>query len=149
MKAVIQRVSSASVTVANEKISQIEVGLLIFLGITKIDSEIDIDYITKKTAELRIFKDDLQKMNLSLQDVGGAALVVSQFTLCANTSRGRRPSFVNAADPDVAKYIYNQFCQKLQLFGIPVSMGKFGAMMKVELINDGPVTIILDSQIVR
>ena len=149
MKAVIQRVSSASVTVANEKISQIGVGLLIFLGITQKDSEIDIDYITKKTAELRIFKDDLQKMNLSLQDVGGAALVVSQFTLCANTSRGRRPSFVNAADPDVAKYIYNQFCQKLQLFGIPVSMGKFGAMMKVELINDGPVTIILDSQIVR
>ena len=149
MKAVIQRVSSASVTVANEKISQIEVGLLIFLGITQKDSEKDIDYITKKTAELRIFNDDLQKMNLSLQDVGGAALVVSQFTLYANTSRGRRPSFVNAADPDVAKNIYNQFCQKLQLFGIPVSMGKFGAMMKVELINDGPVTIILDSQIVR
>jgi len=149
MKAVIQRVSSASVTVANEKISKIEVGLLIFLGITQKDSEKDIDYITKKTAELRIFNDDLQKMNLSLQDVGGAALVVSQFTLYANTSRGRRPSFVNAADPDVAKNIYNQFCQKLQLFGIPVSMGKFGAMMKVELINDGPVTIILDSQIVR
>ena len=149
MKAVIQRVSSASVTVANEKISQIEVGLLIFLGITQKDSEKDIDYITKKTAELRIFKDDLQKMNLSIQDVGGAALVVSQFTLCANTSRGRRPSFVNAADPEVAKKIYKQFCQKLQLFDIPVSMGKFGTMMKVDLINDGPVTIILDSQIVR
>ena len=100
----------------------------------------------KKTAGLRIFKDDTLQMNLSVQDVGGEALVVSQFTLCADTRRGRRPSFVNAAKPKMAENMYDLFCRKLQLLNIPVSMGQFGADMDVELINDGPVTIVLNSR---
>jgi D-tyrosyl-tRNA(Tyr) deacylase len=146
MKAVIQRVSSASVTVADKKISEIGFGLLILLGITQKDEERDIDYLVKKTAGLRIFKDEGQKMNLSIQDVGGEILVVSQFTLCADTRKGRRPAFVGAAKPNMAENMYDQYCQKLQLLNIPVSKGQFGASMDVELINDGPVTIILDSR---
>ena len=148
MKAVIQRVSSASVSVANKKISNIGIGLLILLGVAKGDVKKDIDYLAKKTAELRIFKDDHKNMNLSVQDVNGEALVVSQFTLCADTNKGRRPSFVSAAEPKIAENMYELYCQKLQLFGIPVSNGKFGSMMIVELINDGPVTVYLDSQTV-
>ena len=148
MKAVIQRVSSASVSVANKKISNIRIGLLILLGVAKGDVKKDIDYMAKKTAELRIFKDDHKNMNLSVQDVNGEALVVSQFTLCADTNKGRRPSFVSAAEPKIAENMYELYCQKLQLFGIPVSKGKFGSMMTVELINDGPVTVYLDSQTV-
>ena len=146
MKAVIQRVSSASVTVADKKISEIGFGLLILLGITQKDEERDIDYLVKKTAGLRIFKDEGQKMNLSIQDVGGEILVVSQFTLCADTRKGRRPAFVGAAKPNMAENMYDQYCQKLQLLNIPVSKGQFGASMDVGLINDGPVTILLDSQ---
>ena len=145
MKAVIQRVSSASVTVDSEKISQIGSGLLILLGVSQKDGDQDIDYLVNKTARLRIFKDNNQNMNLSVQDVGGEALVVSQFTLCADTKKGRRPSFLMAADPIIAEKMYDQYCQKLQLLNIPVSMGQFGADMDVELINDGPVTIILDT----
>ena len=148
MKAVIQRVSSASVSVANKNISNIGIGLLILLGVAKGDVKKDIDYLAKKTAELRIFKDDHKNMNLSVQDVNGEALVVSQFTLCADTNKGRRPSFVSAAEPKIAENMYELYCQKLQLFGIPVSKGKFGSMMTVELINDGPVTVYLDSQTV-
>ena len=146
MKAVIQRVSSASVTVADKKISEIGSGLLILLGITQEDEERDIDYLVKKTAELRIFKDDGQKMNLSIQDVGGEILVVSQFTLCADTRRGRRPSFIGAAEPKMAENMYDKYCQKIQLLNIPISKGQFGASMDVGLINDGPLTIILDSR---
>ena len=146
MKAIIQRVSSASVMVADKKISEIGFGLLILLGITQEDEERDIDCLVKKTAELRIFKDDGQKMNLSIQDVGGEILVVSQFTLCADTRRGRRPSFIGAAEPKMAENMYDQYCQKIQLLNIPISKGQFGASMDVELINDGPVTIILDSR---
>ena len=146
MKAVIQRVSSASVTVADKKISEIGLGLLILLGITQKDEERDIDYLVKKTAGLRIFKDEGQKMNLSIQDVGGEILVVSQFTLCANTRKGSRPAFVGAAEPIMAENMYDQYCQKLQLLNIPVSKGQFGASMDIGLINDGPVTIILDSR---
>ena len=146
MKAVIQRVSSASVTVADKKISEIGSGLLILLGITQEDEERDIDYLVKKTAGLRIFNDEGQKMNLSIQDVGGEILVVSQFTLCADTRKGRRPAFIGAAEPKMAENMYDQYCQKLQLLNIPVSKGQFGASMDVELINDGPVTIILDSR---
>ena len=146
MKAVIQRVSSASVTVADKKISEIGFGLLILLGITQKDEERDIDYLVKKTAGLRIFKDEGQKMNLSIQDVGGEILVVSQFTLCADTRKGRRPAFVGAAEPKMAENMYDQYCQKIQLLNIPVSKGQFGASMVVGLINDGPVTIILDSR---
>ena len=148
MKAVIQRVSSASVFVANKKISDIGIGLLILLGVANGDVKKDIDYLAKKTAELRIFKDGHKNMNLSVQDVNGEALVVSQFTLCADTHRGRRPSFVSAAEPKIAENMYELYCQKLQLFGIPVSKGKFGSMMTVELINDGPVTVYLDTQTV-
>ena len=146
MRVVIQRVSSAYVTVADKKISEIGSGLLILLGIAQEDDERDIDYLVKKTAELRIFKDDGQKMNLSIQDVGGEILAVSQFTLCADTRRGRRPSFIGAAEPKMAENMYDQYCKKLQLLNIPVSKGQFGASMDVGLINDGPVTIILDSR---
>ena len=145
MKVVIQRVSSATVSVASKNINSIGMGLLILLGVDQGDLEKDIDYLVKKTAGLRIFKDDTLQMNLSVQDVGGEALVVSQFTLCADTRRGRRPSFVNAAKPKMAENMYDLFCRKLQLLNIPVSMGQFGADMDVELINDGPVTIVLDS----
>ena len=147
MKAVLQRVSSASVTVVDKKISKIGEGLLILLGVVAQDIEKDIDYLVNKTAGLRIFKDANQNMNLSLQDIGGEVLVVSQFTLCADTRRGRRPSFINAAEPIIANNMYDQFCQKLQLLSIPVSRGQFGASMDVELINDGPVTILLDSRV--
>ena len=146
MKAIIQRVSSASVMVADKKISEIGFGLLILLGITQEDEERDIDYLVKKTAELRIFKDDGQKMNLSIQDVGGEILVVSQFTLCADTRRGCRPSFIGAAEPKMAENMYDKYCQKIQLLNIPISKGQFGASMDVGLINDGPLTIILDSR---
>ena len=146
MKALIQLVSSASVTVAGKKISGIEAGFLILLGIVQEDVEKDIDYLVKKTAGLRIFKDDNKNMNLSIQDVSGEALVVSQFTLCADTRRGKRPSFVSAAGPIMAENMYDQYCWKLQLLDISVSKGQFGARMDVELINDGPVTILLDSR---
>ena len=146
MKAVIQRVSSASITVADKKISEIGYGFLILLGISREDEEKDVDYLVKKTAGLRIFKDDGQKMNLSIQDVGGEILVVSQFTLCADTRKGCRPAFVGAAEPKIAEKMYDQYCQKIQLLNIPISKGQFGASMDVGLINDGPVTIILDSR---
>ena len=146
MKAVIQRVRSASVMVADKKISEIGVGLLILLGIAKEDVDKDIDYLVQKTAGLRIFKDENNKMNVAIKEVGGEALVVSQFTLCADTLRGRRPSFISAAKPKIAEKMYDQYCQKLQLLNIPVSKGKFGALMDVKLVNDGPVTIILDSR---
>ena len=147
MKAVIQRVSSASVIVADKKISEIGSGLLILLGIAREDEERDIDYLEKKTAGLRIFKDGEKNMNLSIQDIGGEILVVSQFTLCADTRKGRRPSFVNAAKPKMAENMYDQYCRKMQLMNIPVSKGQFGATMDVCIINNGPVTIVLDSRI--
>ena len=146
MKAIIQRVSSASVSVDGKQISSIAGGILFFLGVQHDDDEKDLEYLVKKTVGLRIFKDDKQHMNLSIQDVSGEALVVSQFTLCADTRKGRRPSFIHAAQPEMAENMYQQFCEKLGSEGIPVQTGKFGAMMDVELVNDGPVTIILDSR---
>ena len=146
MKALLQRVSSASVTVVDKKISEIGEGLLILLGVVAQDIEKDIDYLVNKTAGLRIFKDANQNMNLSLQDIGGEVLVVSQFTLCADTRRGRRPSFINAAPHEMAESIYGNFCEKLQKENIPIQMGRFGAMMEVSLVNDGPITILLDSR---
>ena len=137
---------SASVTVAGENFSDIGAGLLILLGVDQEDMENDIDYLVKKTAGLRIFNDKDENMNLSIQDVGGEVLVVSQFTLCADTRKGRRPSFIHAAPPEMAENMYQKFCEKLGAEGIPVQTGKFGAMMDVELVNDGPVTIILDSR---
>ena len=145
MKAVIQRVTSASVAVDGETISKIAAGILILLGVERGDGEEDLNYLVKKTVGLRIFKDDGDNMNLSIQDVGGEALVVSQFTLCADTSRGRRPSFIYAATPKEADQMYQQYCEQLISNGVQVQTGKFGAMMDVSLVNDGPVTIIIES----
>ncbi len=146
MKAVIQRVKSASVSVDDKIIGEIAVGFLILLGVEQNDTEDDLNYLVKKTVGLRIFKDVNKNMNLSIQDVGGKALVVSQFTLCADTSRGRRPSFIKAANPEEAESMYQQFCEQLNVNDIPIERGRFGAMMDVSLVNDGPVTIILDSR---
>jgi D-tyrosyl-tRNA(Tyr) deacylase len=146
LKAVIQRVSSASVSVDDTQISSINNGFLILLGVQQGDDEKDLEYLVNKTAGMRIFKDDKQHMNLSIKEVNGEALVVSQFTLCADTHKGRRPSFIHAAPPEIAKQMYQQFCEQLKIAGVPVQTGKFGAMMDVSLINDGPVTIILDSR---
>ena len=146
MKAVIQRVKSASVSVDDKIIGEIATGLLILLGVEQSDTQDDLNYLVKKTVGLRIFKDDNKNMNLSIKDVGGEALVVSQFTLCADTSRGRRPSFIKAANPEEADSMYQQFCEQLTMNNLSVQRGKFGAMMDVSLVNDGPVTIILDSR---
>ena len=145
MKAVIQRVLSASVSIKGKQISYINQGLLILLGVENKDDASDLDYLVKKTAGLRIFKDKDDNMNLSIQDVGGEVLVVNQFTLCADIKRGRRPSFIHAAPPLVADSIYQKYCEKLRANNILVKTGKFGAMMEVKLINDGPVTILLNS----
>ena len=146
MKAVIQRVKSASVSVDDKIIGEIATGFLILLGVEQSDTQNDLNYLVKKTIGLRIFKDDNKNMNLSIKDVGGEALVVSQFTLCADTSRGRRPSFIKAANPEQAESMYQQFCEQLTMNNLSVQAGKFGAMMDVSLVNDGPVTIILDSR---
>ena len=145
MKAVIQRVLSASVSINGKQISFINQGFLILLGVVKKDNSVDLDYLIKKTTGLRVFKDKDANMNLSIQDVSGEVLVVSQFTLCADTKRGRRPSFIHAAPPSVADSIYQKYCEKLRANNILVKTGKFGAMMEVKLINDGPVTILLNS----
>jgi D-tyrosyl-tRNA(Tyr) deacylase len=146
LKAVIQRVASASVAVDGETISKIAAGFLILLGVEQGDKEDDLNYLVKKTVGLRIFKDGNNNMNLSIQDINGEALVVSQFTLCADTSRGRRPSFIRAASPEDADQMYQQYCEQLTVNNISVQTGKFGAMMDVSLVNDGPVTIILNSR---
>ncbi len=146
MKAVIQRVKSASVSVDDKIIGEIATGFLILLGVEQCDTQDDLNYLVKKAIGLRIFKDDNKNMNLSIKDVGGETLVVSQFTLCADTSRGRRPSFIKAANPEEADSMYQQFCEQLTMNNLSVQTGKFGAMMDVSLVNDGPVTIILDSR---
>ena len=146
MKAVIQRVKSASVSADDKIIGEIAAGFLIFLGVERGDAQNDLNYLVKKTIGLRIFKDGNKNMNLSIKDIGGEALVVSQFTLCADTSRGRRPSFIKAANPEEADSMYQQFCEQLTMKNISVQTGKFGAMMDVSLVNDGPVTILLDSR---
>ena len=146
MKAVVQRVLSASIAINGNKIGAINKGFLILLGIEKDDGLEDLDYMIHKTVGLRIFKDEQNNMNLSIQDVAGEALVVSQFTLCADTRKGCRPSFINAAPPEIAENTYEKFCKKLQDENVPVHTGRFGAMMEVDLTNDGPVTILLDSR---
>jgi D-tyrosyl-tRNA(Tyr) deacylase len=139
-------VKSASVSVDDKIIGEIATGFLILLGVEQSDTQDDLNYLVKKTIGLRIFKDDNKNMNLSIKDVGGEALVVSQFTLCADTGRGRRPSFIKAANPEEADSMYQQFCEQLTMNNLSVQTGKFGAMMDVSLVNDGPVTIILDSR---
>ena len=145
MRAVVQRVKSASVHVDGQRVSEITSGLLIFLGISEIDQQSDIDYLATKVANLRIFRDDELRMNQSLLDVGGQALVVSQFTLYGDCRKGRRPSFTAAAKPERADALYQAFMDQLSQMGIPVQAGVFQAMMEVELVNDGPVTLLLDS----
>ena len=137
---------SASVSVDDKIIGEIATGFLILLGVEQSDTQDDLNYLVKKAIGLRIFKDDNKNMNLSIKDVGGETLVVSQFTLCADTSRGRRPSFIKAAIPEEAESMYQQFCEQLTMKNISVQTGKFGAMMEVSLVNDGPVTIVLDSR---
>lgn len=146
MKAVLQRVISASVTVDEQVVGQIGPGLLVLLGVEQGDNEKDLNFLADKTAQLRIFEDTAGKMNLSVQDVGGAVLVVSQFTLLGNCRKGRRPGFSRAAPPELADSYYQQFTDRLRRTGLEVATGIFQAHMQVELINDGPVTMLLDSR---
>lgn len=145
MKAVVQRVSEAQVTVNGEVIGKIDKGLMILLGVTHRDTEKDIETIVNKLVNLRIFEDEEQKMNLSLLDVGGSILSVSQFTLYGDIRKGRRPSFINAAEPSYAEELYHNFNEQIRAQGINVETGSFGAMMEVSLVNDGPVTIIIET----
>lgn len=147
MKAVIQRVSKASVTIEGERVATIQQGLLILVGIEEADSEEDIVWLSKKIANLRIFNDQDGVMNMSLVDVGGDAIVVSQFTLHASTKKGNRPSYIKAAKPEVAIPLYEQFVKQVEVdIQKKVQTGAFGADMKVELLNDGPVTIMIDTK---
>ena len=145
MKAVLQRVTHAAVVVEGETIGSIGMGLLVLLGVGRDDNEEDARYITRKIADLRIFSDADGKFNLALADVGGSVLLVSQFTLYADSRRGRRPSFTDAAPPDLAQALVERCAQLLHEAGVTVEMGRFGAHMEVSLLNDGPVTIILGS----
>lgn len=146
MKAVIQRVTNASVTVEGKTVGEIGKGFLVLLGVMEGDSENEMKLLAKKTAEIRIFEDENEKMNLSLSQVEGEVLVVSQFTLCADTSHGRRPSFIKSAKPDVANALYEKYVEELKSYGIKkVETGIFAADMRVSLVNDGPVTIIMDT----
>jgi D-tyrosyl-tRNA(Tyr) deacylase len=147
MRVVIQRVSSASVVIGDEKVAQIEKGLLILLGIEQQDTTEDISWLTRKIAGLRIFNDNDGIMNLSLMDVEGDAIVVSQFTLHASVKKGNRPSYIRAAKPDIAVPLYENFIEQFEkTIGKKVGTGTFGADMKVSLCNDGPVTIVIDSK---
>jgi len=145
MRAVVQRVTYSKVTVDKEIVGEIQKGLNVLLGIGLEDSEKDIKYVAEKIINLRVFEDSNQKMNLSLLDVKGDILVVSQFTLYGDCRKGRRPSYDKAASPEVAEEIYNKFVEYLKKFDINVQTGKFQAMMNVEIQNDGPVTLLIDS----
>ncbi len=146
MKAVIQRVTEASVTVEGEVTGEIGKGFLVLLGVAEGDTEAEMKLLAKKISEIRIFEDENGKMNLSLDKIGGEVLVVSQFTLCADLSHGRRPSFIKSAKPDVANDLYEKFCAELSSLGVKkVAKGVFGADMAVRLLNDGPVTIIMNT----
>lgn len=147
MRAVIQRVTKASVTIEGEVKSAINTGILILLGIENEDAGEDIEWLCNKIAKMRIFNDDNEVMNLSLQDIDGQALVISQFTLHASTKKGNRPSYINAAKPEVAVPLYEQFLVQMETtLGKEIGSGIFGADMKVSLLNDGPVTILIDSK---
>lgn len=147
MRVVIQRVAEASVTIENKIVASINRGLLILLGIEDADSQEDIDWLVAKIAKIRIFGDENNVMNLSVQDIDGEIIVVSQFTLHAGTKKGNRPSYIKAAKPEIAIPLYENFVRKLELeIGKKVQTGEFGADMKVSLLNDGPVTILIDSK---
>jgi D-tyrosyl-tRNA(Tyr) deacylase len=147
MKAVIQRVSSASVDIDKMSVAKIDVGLLVLVGIEDADQQEDIVWLASKIANLRIFADDHNLMNLSIKDIDGEIIVVSQFTLHASTKKGNRPSYIKASKPDIAVPLYESFVKQMELeFGKKVQTGRFGADMKVSLVNDGPVTIIMDTK---
>ena len=147
MKAVIQRVSQSSVTINNEIVAQIQQGLLVLVGIEDADNQEDINWLTSKIANLRIFEDQNEVMNLSLKDIDGEMIVVSQFTLHALTKKGNRPSYIKASKPEIAIPLYESFVQQIEIeLGKKVQTGQFGADMKVGLVNDGPVTIIIDTK---
>lgn len=145
MRAVVQRVSEAKVMIEGEVVGAIGRGLLILLGVGQGDTSKDAAYLADKIVALRIFEDDRGKMNLSLTDVGGQALIVSQFTLWGDCRKGRRPSFIQAAPPELAEKLYMEFVTRVNAAGVSIATGRFGAMMQVFLINDGPVTFILES----
>lgn len=145
MKALVQRVTRAGVTVEGETVGRIENGLLVLIGVGHSDTEKQVDLLVDKIINLRIFEDENAKMNLSLSDIKGELLVVSQFTLMADTKKGRRPSFVNAAPPEHADRLYTDFAEKARQKGIKTETGTFGALMEVRLVNHGPVTIMLDT----
>jgi len=146
MKAVIQRAKSASVTVDNQIIGEIDYGFVVLLGITHEDTMKDVEYIVNKIIHLRVFEDENQKMNLSLKDVDGSILSISQFTLYGDTRKGRRPSFIKAAKPEHANTLYEAFNKRIESEEINVETGQFGAMMDVQFTNEGPVTLIIDSK---
>jgi D-tyrosyl-tRNA(Tyr) deacylase len=146
MKAVVQRVSNASVVVGEDTCATVGRGFLVLLGVAQDDTEADADYLAEKIAGLRVFEDDQGRMNLSLADVGGSVLAVSNFTLLADCRKGRRPSFSAAAAPDKARALYERFVQRLRDLGVPVQTGQFQEKMQVSLCNDGPVTLIIESQ---
>jgi len=145
MRAVVQRVSRAQVSVNGEVVGEIDLGLLVLLGIAKDDAEADAAYLADKIAGLRVFEDFLGKMNLSVQEVGGSVLAVSQFTLYGDVRRGKRPSFDDAAPPEEARKLYQFFVEQLRAAGLRCETGRFQEKMKVHLVNEGPVTILLDS----
>ena len=147
MKAVIQRVSQSSVTINNEIVAQIQQGLLVLVGIEDTDNQEDINWLTSKIANLRIFADENEVMNMSLKDIDGEIIVVSQFTLHAATKKGNRPSYIKASKPEIAIPLYESFVKQMEIeLGKKVQTGQFGADMKVGLVNDGPVTIIIDTK---
>lgn len=146
MRAVVQRVTKANVKVDGKIVGKIDKGLLVFLGIGEDDDNTDLEYMVEKVLGLRIFEDDKEKMNLSLMDVGGEILIISQFTLYGDVRRGKRPSFTSSAHPKIAEDIYNQFIRRCKEKGLKTEMGIFGAHMEIGLINDGPVTILIDSK---
>lgn len=146
MKVVIQRVSEASVTVNQEEISRISSGFLLLIGVSEEDTQEDADWLVKKVVQLRVFSDDSGKMNRSIQDIQGGILCVSQFTLFADYKKGNRPSFIKAAKPDIAIPLFEYFKAQISKYQIPVKSGVFGADMKVSILNDGPVTILMDSK---
>ena len=146
MRAVVQRVSRAKVTVENHVTGEIKIGFLVLLGVSEDDTQDDVIFMAQKISGLRIFRDDDDKMNLSLKDVNGSMLVVSQFTLYGDCRKGRRPSFVKAASPEKADELYQSFVAEVRGQGIPVETGQFQADMEVELVNEGPVTLLVESK---
>ncbi len=145
MRAVIQRVSRAGVTVGGEVVGSVGRGLLVLLGVTHTDTPTQAAWLAEKVVNLRLFPDDDGKMNRSVADIGGGILVVSQFTLYGDAQKGRRPSFIDAARPEQAEPLYEAFVNGIKALGVPVATGRFGASMQVELVNDGPVTLMIDA----